>query len=66
MGDDDSGDILDHQDYEGNVFNMADEFGSSKQINMNNINNFDSQSKGMMAGHNFINASHPMRRFNYV
>lgn len=34
VGDDSGDDILDHQDYEGNVFNMADEFTHSKNIHM--------------------------------
>lgn len=49
--------MLDHQDYEGNVFNMADEFShKANQMPYKQINNGVAVNS-MMAGYNFINPS---------
>ena len=56
-------DIMDHQDYEGNVFNMADEFTQTKNTRLQNIDRYAvTSATGMMAGYNYINTSQPMRR----
>lgn len=36
--DDEIDDVLDHQDYDGNIFNMADEFAGIPSSNHFNIN----------------------------
>lgn len=52
--------MMDHQDYEGNVFNMADEFAQPSHVGpTTSIRNsgFPQMNYKMMAGHNFINPS---------
>ena len=57
--------MLDHQDYEGNVFNMADEFAQSKNSRLQNIDKYGiTSATGMIAGCNYINSSQPMKRSN--